>query len=132
MQIPENSNNLSFKQITDICFNMPVNTSNCFADKTSSMPFSLVELVPMTLMLRDSCLGIIELAHPDAKPMVTEEYKEALRMTGVREINKQTRDEETRRWAYLFKVKFAEWSEVRIGHWTPLYLIYKSPCSTFK
>ena len=68
------------------------------------MPFSLDELVPMTLMLRDSCLGIIELAHPDAKPMITEDYKEALRRTGVKDVNKQSKDEETRRWAYLFKV----------------------------
>lgn len=68
------------------------------------MPFSLDELVPMILMLRDSCLGIIELAHPDAKPMITDDYKEALRITGVRDVTKQSRDEETRRWAYLFKV----------------------------
>ncbi|XP_063401065.1 ubiquitin-protein ligase E3C-like [Mytilus trossulus] len=75
-----------------------------FNDKTNSMPFSLDELVPMILMLRDSCLGIIELAHPDAKPMITDDYKEALRITGVRDVTKQSRDEETRRWAYLFKV----------------------------
>lgn len=75
-----------------------------FNDKSSSMPFSLDELVPMTLMLRDSCLGIIELAHPDAKPMITDDYKEALRLTGVKDIDQQTRDQETRRWAYLFKV----------------------------
>lgn len=74
------------------------------AEKSSSMPFSLDELVPMTLMLRDSCLGIIELAHPDAKPMITEDYRQALRKTGISNRNSHTNDEETRRWAYLFKV----------------------------
>lgn len=77
------------------------------------MPFSLDELVPMTLMLRDSCLGIIELAHPDAKPMITDDYKEALRLTGVKDIDQQTRDQETRRWAYLFKVS----TEMSISVW---------------
>lgn len=77
------------------------------------MPFSLDELVPMTLMLRDSCLGIIELAHPDAKPMITDDYKEALRITGVKDIDQQARDQETRRWAYLFKVS----TEMLISIW---------------
>ena len=88
------------------------------------MPFSLDELVPMTLMLRDSCLGIIELAHPDAKPMITDDYKEALRITGVKNIDQQARDQETRRWAYLFKVS----TEMSISIWLVLWCLM--PLST--
>jgi len=76
------------------------------AGSASSMPFSLLEVVQMVIALRDVCLGIIELAHPDAKPTVNEDYRVALARVGVptrrhnpREISKQTRE-----WGYLFKV----------------------------
>ncbi|XP_076346418.1 ubiquitin-protein ligase E3C [Tachypleus tridentatus] len=39
------------------------------------MPFSLSELVSLSLALRDVCLGLIELAYPDTKPSVNEQYK---------------------------------------------------------
>lgn len=35
-----------------------------------SMPFSLAQLAHIAQMLRDACLGIIELTHPDAKPFL--------------------------------------------------------------
>lgn len=34
------------------------------------MPFSLAQLAHIAQMLRDACLGIIELTHPDAKPFL--------------------------------------------------------------
>ena len=78
--------------------------------KDSSMPFSLMELVPMVLMLRDTCLGIIELAHPETQRSLTEDYREALRRTAMRDHrdwsynNKETPHKHTKTWAYLFKV----------------------------
>ncbi|KAL5017056.1 hypothetical protein ScPMuIL_006645 [Solemya velum] len=72
----------------------------------SSMPFSLSELAPMAHALRDTCLGIIELAHPDAKPTVNEDYREALKRTGVKYRSDRLQEElkKSRQWAYLFKV----------------------------
>ncbi|XP_035826355.1 ubiquitin-protein ligase E3C isoform X2 [Aplysia californica] len=72
----------------------------------SSMPFTLDEVVPMCRALRDCCLGIIELAHPDSRVAMSDDYIQALQKTGV--LNKSNKDEEvveqTRLWAYLFKV----------------------------
>ena len=44
------------------------------------MPFSLSELVAMSLALRDACLGIIELAHPDTRPALKEDYRAAFQV----------------------------------------------------
>lgn len=80
------------------------------SSKDSSMPFSLKELVPMVLMLRDTCLGIIELAHPETQRSLTEDYREALRRTAMKDPrdwsvnNKETPYRHTKTWAYLFKV----------------------------
>ncbi|KAK3607654.1 hypothetical protein CHS0354_010642 [Potamilus streckersoni] len=75
-------------------------------DKGSSMPFTLMELVPMTLVLRDVCLGIIELAHPDAKPTINEDYRIALKKTGVKERARDNQKDALSKaqWGYLFKV----------------------------
>ena len=43
------------------------------------MPFSLQELVPMSLSLRDVGLGLIELAFPQSRPAVKEEYQLAVK-----------------------------------------------------
>ena len=74
--------------------------------KSSSMPFSLDELVNMMITLRDVCLGIVELAHPDAKPTVNEDYRIALNRTGGKTRNNNVKDttKETAQWSYLFKV----------------------------
>ncbi|KAK3089067.1 hypothetical protein FSP39_000528 [Pinctada imbricata] len=77
------------------------------SDKESSMPFRLREIVPMVLLLRDTCLGIIELAHPDAKLSVTEDYREALRRTAMKDRNstwQEDKQELTTTWSHLFKV----------------------------
>ena len=70
------------------------------------MPFTVSELVPMMIQLRDVCLGIIELAHPDARPTVNEDYKIALKRTGVRTSNNNTKEnhKKTMQWGHLFKV----------------------------
>ncbi|XP_048762043.2 ubiquitin-protein ligase E3C-like [Ostrea edulis] len=80
------------------------------SSKDSSMPFSLQELVPMVLMLRDTCLGIIELAHPETRLSVTEDYREALRRTAMKDPRDSSYNDReapfrhTKTWAYLFKV----------------------------
>ena len=43
------------------------------------MPFTLSELVPMSLSLRDVTLGLIELAFPQSRPAVREEYQRAVK-----------------------------------------------------
>ena len=75
-------------------------------EKKSSMPFTLSELVPMMTQLRDVCLGIIELAHPDAKPTVNEDYRIALKRTGVKTRTNNTKEStrQTMQWGHLFKV----------------------------
>ena len=43
------------------------------------MPFALKELVPMSLSLRDVTIGLVELAFPESRPVVKEEYKQAVK-----------------------------------------------------
>lgn len=69
------------------------------------MPFSLDELVPMSLALRDACLGIVELAYPDSHFSFNEDYKSALQRTGVRMATHNTDHlQQEITWAYVFKV----------------------------
>ena len=71
-----------------------------------TMPFQIAELVPMSLALRDACIGIIELAHPDTKPTLKEDYRKAFQSVGATS-NLLTLDELKKQmdtWAYLFKV----------------------------
>lgn len=76
-------------------------------EQGSSMPFTLREIVPMSLALRNACLGIIELAHPDARFSINEDYRQALHKTGIkrRQTSEVDHEKETRLWAFLFKVK---------------------------
>ncbi|XP_076462782.1 ubiquitin-protein ligase E3C-like [Babylonia areolata] len=72
---------------------------------SSSMPFSLREMVAMSLALRNVCVGIIELAHPDSKLTASEDYRLALYKTGSRRKDDVEREKrETSMWAFLFKV----------------------------
>ena len=70
------------------------------------MPFNVKELVPMAQALRDACVGIIELAHPDTKPLLREDYMKAFHSVGVQHntlsLNELQQQRDT--WAYLFKV----------------------------
>ncbi|XP_070563134.1 ubiquitin-protein ligase E3C-like [Ptychodera flava] len=72
----------------------------------SLMPFRLSELVQMSLTLRDACLGMIELAHPETKPSVTEDYMKAMTSVGVVRdiISPQDLQKQTENWAHVFKV----------------------------
>lgn len=49
------------------------------AAKSVWMPFTLGELVPMSLSLRDVTLGLVELAFPESRPVVRDEYLAAVR-----------------------------------------------------
>jgi ubiquitin-protein ligase E3 C len=72
------------------------------------MPFNLLEIIQMVIALRDVCLGIIELAHPDAKPTVNEDYRQALSRVGVKTRNNNVKElnQQTLQWGYLFKVRY--------------------------
>ena len=71
------------------------------------MSFKLEELVPMILLLREACLGIIELAHPETRPEVKEEYKVAFRSVGVQqpELTKLQLQQQCATWGHLFRVR---------------------------
>jgi len=47
-----------------------------------SMPFRLSELVEMSVILRDVCLGVIELTHPDTRPVT-----ESTRLTALQHLH---------------------------------------------
>ncbi|KAI0217696.1 Ubiquitin-protein ligase E3C [Lamellibrachia satsuma] len=75
-------------------------------DDKSFMPFQVGELVPMSLALRDTCLGIIELVHPDTKPSLKEDYKEAFQSVGIVQntLTAAELQDQQKTWAYVFKV----------------------------
>ena len=70
------------------------------------MPFALSDLVLMSRVLRDACLGIIELAHPETRPEVREEYKLAFRSIGSSRTSVSTVEllRQQKTWSHLFKV----------------------------
>ncbi|XP_041737018.1 ubiquitin-protein ligase E3C [Coregonus clupeaformis] len=96
---------------------------------TSMMPFTLSELVNLSRLLRDACLGIIKLAYPETKTEHREEYMAAFRSVGVKtNIEVQQRIQaEQKRWVQLFKVitnlvKMVKARDIRrpfcpAGHW---------------
>lgn len=76
------------------------------SDKLFSMPFNVKELVPMSQALRDASVGIIELAHPDTKPLLREDYMKAFHSVGVQPnaLSLSELQQQRDTWAYLFKV----------------------------
>jgi len=69
---------------------------------TNWMPFSLAELVSMSLSLRDMSLGLIELAFPESRPTVRDDYKQAV--NAVRDNPLEMRDaRDVIIWTHLFK-----------------------------
>ena len=68
------------------------------------MPFTLSELVPMSLSLRDVTIGLVELAFPESRPVVKEEYKQAV--MSVRDPTREISDvgvTDTHIWSHLFR-----------------------------
>ncbi|XP_045352281.1 ubiquitin-protein ligase E3C isoform X2 [Leopardus geoffroyi] len=74
--------------------------------QSSTMPFTLEELIMLSRCLRDACLGIIKLAYPETKPEVREEYITAFQSIGVTTNSEmqQCIQMEQKRWIQLFKV----------------------------
>ncbi|XP_063063156.1 ubiquitin-protein ligase E3C [Engraulis encrasicolus] len=99
------------------------------APSSSMMPFSLVELVPLSRCLRDACLGIIKLAYPETRTEHREEYLAAFRSVGVttNAAVQQRIQAQQKRWVQLFKVitnlvKMVKARDIRRpfcprGHW---------------
>jgi ubiquitin-protein ligase E3 C len=66
------------------------------------MPFTLSELVPMSLALRDATLGLVELAYPETRPpMLSDEYKTSLAFETS--SNYLSQSDEVSVWTHLFK-----------------------------
>lgn len=65
---------------------------------SGAMPFNLSEVVELASMLRDVCLGLVELAYPDTRPNTSFSLAKAR--------NSSSDNEDTRLWMHLFKVTF--------------------------
>lgn len=65
----------------------------------STVPFSRPALALLSSILRDVALGLIELALPDSRPAVSEQYRAALTTMGV-DFSRQ----DTTEWNQLFEV----------------------------
>ena len=68
------------------------------------MPFTLSELVPMSLALRDMTIGLIELAFPESRPVIRDDYKNA-----VKSVSKDPSGDElaqTHVWSHIFRSTF--------------------------
>ena len=55
------------------------------SNRNSLMPFTREELVHMSWALRNTCLGMVELAYPETTPSVTSDYSLAMASVGVRQ-----------------------------------------------
>jgi len=66
------------------------------------MPFSLSELVPMSLHLRDIALGLVELAFPESRPSVREDYRQAV--NSVRSVSHEMDEspDDIAMWSHMF------------------------------
>lgn len=67
----------------------------------TTMPFHLSALVPLSLTLKEVCLGLVELAFPDSRPSIRSDYHSAVH---GRERHSTVSNQETQMWAHLFKV----------------------------
>lgn len=67
------------------------------------MPFSTSEMAYLCGVLRDIALGLIDLALPDAKPTIGDNYKEAF----LNYNSNPSHEAERHRWNQLFEVCFA-------------------------
>ncbi|XP_074640383.1 ubiquitin-protein ligase E3C-like [Tubulanus polymorphus] len=89
---------------------MSLHDAEFFAEDESShraaMSFTISELIPISLALRDACLGIIELAHPDTKPSLREDYHKVFKSIGLHSntVTAEELETQTATWAYVFRV----------------------------
>ncbi|XP_043593820.1 ubiquitin-protein ligase E3C isoform X1 [Bombus pyrosoma] len=65
-----------------------------------TMPFTTSELVLLSSHLKGVCLGLVELAFPDSRPTVRDDYKRAVLGPSCSLQNQQ----DTQMWTHLFKV----------------------------
>ena len=65
-----------------------------------AMPFTTSDLVPLSKNLKEVCLGLIELAFPDTRPSVRDDYKNAV--LGLSPVMQN--EQNTHMWTHLFKV----------------------------
>ncbi|KZC14784.1 Ubiquitin-protein ligase E3C [Dufourea novaeangliae] len=65
-----------------------------------AMPFTIPELVILSSHLKGVCLGLVELAFPDSRPTVRDDYKNAVIDPSYSIQNQQ----DTQMWTHLFKV----------------------------
>ena len=65
------------------------------------MPFSLTELVKMSLHLRDIALGLVELAFPESRPAVREENRMAANSVKSAAVEEQVED--VGMWSHMFR-----------------------------
>lgn len=76
-----------------------VGTSSSSQQQTT-MPFTTAGLVPLSAHLKGVCLGLVELAFPDTRPTVRDDYKNAVLGASSSAQTQQN----TQMWAHLFKV----------------------------
>lgn len=74
--------------------------------RQSLMPFDLQTLGPLSLALRNACLGIIDLAYPETRPTAMEEYHLAMssNRATTRSQLKEDFDKQCAIWLHCFKV----------------------------
>lgn len=65
-----------------------------------TMPFTTAELVPLSAHLKGVCLGLVELAFPDTRPTVRDDYKTAV----LGAASSAQTHQDTQMWSHLFKV----------------------------
>lgn len=76
-------------------------TNHCeFSDSvpTAAMPFTLSEVAELASVLRDVCLGLVELAYPETRSNASFTFSKA------RPTAAGSGDQDTRLWMHLFKV----------------------------
>lgn len=68
-----------------------------------NMPFTLDELINISLRLKEVSLGLVELAFPESRPSVREDYRTAVTTLHEHPVVSPTA-KDTQMWAHLFKV----------------------------
>ncbi|XP_011312872.1 ubiquitin-protein ligase E3C [Fopius arisanus] len=69
-------------------------------NERTAMPFTTGELVPLSDYLKGVCLGLVELAFPDCRPTVRDDYKRAVLGPSTKLLQDK---QDTQMWVHLFK-----------------------------